>query len=427
MAATFVLVAPGEAGHALPMLAVCDALVRRRHRVVVCASARFAEATRSAGGEFAECRRYRALPDRMSAAPPAPRWLPQRIQPLWMYRRILVDTVRDLVADIEDAIAGLPVDGIVGDFLTGMGARYVAERRGVPYASLGPTPFAALDARGLPLLSPHPLARHLPPRVLAAGLDALFPLRRVRRELGLAAAPSGRAEFVQLAESDQLHLVLAHPEFVPQADPRPHHAFVGPMSFEPPRTEPSESAPELAIEPGTVLVATTTAPRDPGVFARAVQAVAELGVPVLATRAGATELPPDLGAHVRVVDHAPHELVLPRVRALVTHGGWGTVSRALRLGVPMVIIPLFGDQPAVAARAAALGVAYHVPLAEASVAVIRDKVAALLRDELVQARVREVARQLAELDPRRRTGELLERLVASRATNPSEVRAWATP
>ncbi len=422
MSATFVLVAPGEAGHAFPMLAVCDALVRRRHRVVVCASTRFAEATRSAGGEFVECTRYRALPDRMSAARPAPRYVPQRLRPLWMYRRILVETVRDLAADVEDGIAGQPVDCIVGDFLTGMGAKYVAERRGVPYASLGPTPFAALDARGLPLLSPHPLAQRIPSRILSSGLDALFPLRRLRRELELPDSPRGRAEFVQLAESDRLHVVLAHPEFVRQTAPRSHHAFVGPMAFEPPRTAPFE----LEIQPGTVLVATTTAPRDPGVFARTIQAVAGLGVPVLATRAGATELPPDPGEHVRIVDFAPHELVLPRVRALVTHGGWGTVSRALRLGVPMVIIPLFGDQPAVAARAAELGVAYHVPVRDATMEVIRDKVAALLRDDVVRARVREVARRIAELDPGRRTCELLEQLVANRVTPSVEVRAWAT-
>ena len=129
---------------------------------------------------------------------------------------------------------------------------------------------------------------------------------------------------------------------------------------------------------------------------------------------------------MRVIDFAPHEVVLPKVRALVTHGGWGTVSRALRLGVPMVIIPLFGDQPAIAARAAELGVAYHVPLRDATVEVIRDNVAALLRDDVVLARVRDVARRIAQLDPGRRTCELLEQLVANRVTNAVEVRAWAT-
>jgi len=422
MTATFVLVAPGEAGHAFPMLAVCEALVQRRNRVMVCASAQFAEATRSAGGEFVACTRYRALPERMAAAPPAPRWLPERLRPIWMYRRILVETVRDLVADVEAGIAGRPVDCIVGDFLTGMGAKYVAERRGLPYVSLGTTPFAALDARGLPLLSPNPIAQRIPSRILNSGLDVLFPLRRLRRELELPDSHRRRAEFLQLAESDQLHIVLAHPEFVGQTAIREHHAFVGPMSFAPSCT----ASPDLEIELGTVLVATTTAPRDPGVFARAVQAVAAIGVPVLATRAGATELPPDPGPHVRVIDFAPHEVVLPKVRALVTHGGWGTVSRALRLGVPMVIIPLFGDQPAIAARAAELGVAYHVPLRDATVEVIRDNVAALLRDDVVLARVRDVARRIEQLDPGRRTCELLEQLVANRVTNAVEVRAWAT-
>lgn len=423
MDASFALVAPGEAGHALPMLAVCDALVRGGHRVIVCASAKFADATRAAGGELVDCPRYRALPARMAAARPAPRWVPERLRPLWMYRRVLIETVRDLVADLEAGLDGRPIDGIVGDFLTGMGAKYVAERRRVPYISLGTTPFAALDAKGLPLLSPHPLAQRVPSRVLHAGLDLLFPLRRVRQELELPDSSHHRAEFLQLAESDRLHVVLAQPEFVPQSASRGHHAFVGPMAFDPSRTRPFD----VEIEPGTVLVTTTTAPRDPGVFARAIQAVAALGVPVLATRAGATALPADLGGRVKIVDFAPHEQVLPKVRALVTHGGWGTVSRALRLGVPMLIIPLFGDQPAIAARAAELGVAYHVPLRDATIEVIRDKVAALIRDDVVRARVREVAGQIEALDPGRTVCALLERLVAKSGVRSAEVRAWATP
>jgi len=54
---------------------------------------------------------------------------------------------------------------------------------------------------------------------------------------------------------------------------------------------------------------------------------------------------------VRLESFVPFDEVLPYVRAIVTHGGFGTVGRAFRLGVPMLIISEFGDSVATAVRA----------------------------------------------------------------------------
>ena len=43
--------------------------------------------------------------------------------------------------------------------------------------------------------------------------------------------------------------------------------------------------------------------------------------------------------------YAPLKLLLPRARALVHHGGIGTVARALAEGTPQLIVPGVGDQP----------------------------------------------------------------------------------
>jgi len=53
----------------------------------------------------------------------------------------------------------------------------------------------------------------------------------------------------------------------------------------------------------------------------------------------------------------PHSAVLKRSGLLVSHAGHGVVAKALYYGVPMVLVPWGRDQPGVAARAAALGVA----------------------------------------------------------------------
>jgi UDP:flavonoid glycosyltransferase YjiC (YdhE family) len=75
---------------------------------------------------------------------------------------------------------------------------------------------------------------------------------------------------------------------------------------------------------------------------------------LLATGGGALasgDLPPD----VLAIGGAPHDRLLPRVAAVVHHGGAGTTGAALRAGRPSVICPFFGDQPFWARRVAALG------------------------------------------------------------------------
>jgi UDP:flavonoid glycosyltransferase YjiC (YdhE family) len=59
----------------------------------------------------------------------------------------------------------------------------------------------------------------------------------------------------------------------------------------------------------------------------------------LSTSSGST-LPPSL-FHI---GRCPHDWLLPRVAALVHHGGAGTVGAGLRLGIPTMCCPFFGDQ-----------------------------------------------------------------------------------
>ncbi len=56
------------------------------------------------------------------------------------------------------------------------------------------------------------------------------------------------------------------------------------------------------------------------------------------------------GGEVAVVRSAPHGQLFAEARALVTHAGMGTVTRALSCGVPLVCIPMGRDQLDVAAR-----------------------------------------------------------------------------
>jgi len=59
--------------------------------------------------------------------------------------------------------------------------------------------------------------------------------------------------------------------------------------------------------------------------------------------------------HVRLERFIPHSAVLPYATVMVTQCGLGSVTRALAHGVPLLCIPLAGDQAENAARVVARG------------------------------------------------------------------------
>ena len=65
-------------------------------------------------------------------------------------------------------------------------------------------------------------------------------------------------------------------------------------------------------------------------------------------------------ANVEVVAAAPHSQILPHAALVVTHGGHGTVVKALAAGVPLVILPHGRDQADNAARITARGAGVKV-------------------------------------------------------------------
>lgn len=60
-------------------------------------------------------------------------------------------------------------------------------------------------------------------------------------------------------------------------------------------------------------------------------------------------------ADVCPAGEAAHEVLFPRMAAVVHHGGAGTTAAGLAAGVPNVVCPFFSDQPFWGRRVAALG------------------------------------------------------------------------
>jgi UDP:flavonoid glycosyltransferase YjiC (YdhE family) len=135
-----------------------------------------------------------------------------------------------------------------------------------------------------------------------------------------------------------------------------------------------------------------TTPHHRAVYRTALDAVADLPVRALLTTGRGLE-PGVLGAipaNVHVEEWVPQRDVLPRVAALVCHGGSGTLLGGLAAGVPLVIVPMFADQPHNGRLVAAAG---------AGLTLIKPDAAALqaaVQRALEAPEVRREARRLAE-------------------------------
>jgi UDP:flavonoid glycosyltransferase YjiC (YdhE family) len=92
------------------------------------------------------------------------------------------------------------------------------------------------------------------------------------------------------------------------------------------------------------------------VLGRVANALGTLDVRAVLTTGPALD-PANISAppNVSVVRSAPHEHVLRYAAAVVTHGGHGTVAKALAAGVPLLVLPIGRDQGDNAARVTAEG------------------------------------------------------------------------
>ena len=117
---------------------------------------------------------------------------------------------------------------------------------------------------------------------------------------------------------------------------------------------PGDERPLVYVTFGSV---TGTLPTAATLYASALEAAARLPARVLLTVGRETDIDA-LGpapANVRVEPWVPQADVLGRASVVVGHGGSGTTLGALAAGLPLVVVPLFADQPENARRVAAVG------------------------------------------------------------------------
>ncbi len=191
-----------------------------------------------------------------------------------------------------------------------------------------------------------------------------------------------------------------------------HHHYAGPLGiWEAPTELPSHLAEEGAP---WVLVSISSQTQDDIPLAEAaLAALADRPVRVVVT-VGPGHDPAELGpvpGNARVERTVPHAAILERGLLLVSHAGHGSVMKALWAGRPMVLVPWGRDQPGVAARAQALGVAEVVRRDRASSEALSAAVEAALASEPMREAAARSATRLRGRDAPAAAASLLETLL----------------
>jgi MGT family glycosyltransferase len=346
-------------GSVPPELAVVRKLVARGHRVVVLAGPPLQGAVEANGATF---RSWQRVPHRHDATEPDPfsdsslPGPPKVVQLL--LDRVIAGPARDYAAEVGAALDEHRSDALISSMLM-LGGMAAAEARGVPFVAMLPNCYL-LPCPGMPPFGTGWFpARGRTGRLRDAAINRLATrlwdrgvptFNTARAELGLAPL----AHVFDQHDTAARVLVLTSRAFDFPAELPPNVRYVGPQLDDPDWTEPAELPP--GDEPLVLVGMSSTFMDQADLLRRVVAALDQLPVRGLVTTG--PEIEPSAvpgAARIRVVRSAPHAAVLPHAAAVVSHGGHGTVTKALAAGVPQLALPLGRDQPNNAARVVAAG------------------------------------------------------------------------
>lgn len=294
-----------------------------------------------------------------------------------LYRHMFLGDIADMTRDIVDLAGQCEAELIVTDVLM-PGGGLAAELTGLPWVSLSCAPLPELDS----------FRAFLPEPAVAS-----FAPQGTRESLGL---PADDDRNLLGRTSGRLHLIPTTPFFAGFPELPAQVTLVGPLVPLP----PGRQAQAPSARP-CVAVTTSSNPMSQLALVEArylsavVDALAGLDLTGLVTHE-ATGRPP---ANVRFLGRTPHDALFDQCAAVVTHGGWGAVSRALLRGLPLVLVPFYGDQPYIAARCADLGTGIVLPADTVTAAALREAIQAVIEEPRYAKAAAGLAAELLAADP----------------------------
>ncbi|KAK8069503.1 UDP-glucoronosyl and UDP-glucosyl transferase domain-containing protein [Apiospora phragmitis] len=366
-------------GHVLPMQAVAQALVQRGHEVVWLASPDQKARVEASGAQFVATDEVVKVDTMLKTTEPTT--LEGCVEALFGGR------LAAQVADLRRILASYAPDCLLNDALP-QGAAALYDLGEVPFfATLGVVPLYLPDA-----------GEHAPTSALGTLLSQhrwTLPVINPQRE-ALGLKPLSESDVVQY--SAQLHIQASCPSLeYHQAMPQTH--YVGPLVSQ------QTKSPDLPVWWDDVLAAASSGRHiigiTQGTFAMdptsllipAIEALQDdpsllLVVPSpheenIRARLGTTlslKESQESESNVRVAPWVPYDQLLPLCSALVTNGGYGSVTQALAAGVPLVCAGTSEDKKDTAARVRHVGAGVDLGTERPGVESMRAAVKAVLKD-----------------------------------------------
>lgn len=353
----FIVIAIGTAGDVYPLLGLSRAMAASGHRVSFCTSPFFQEIVERSGLRFlplGTVEQYRSTVDDPAL------WKGRTsLKTLWSG---VTTTIRPLFqllyeqVDNETVLAGHPWS---------FGARLLQEKYGVPLITLQVSPSTFLSARHPPVHKQLPIPKFLPYPVRASLLWAFErgildrlcapDINKLRNELEL---PPIHRVISRWMHSPQGVVGLFPEWFAPvQADWPAGVRLTGfPLFDDSDGYRFDEELEDFLSDGHSPILFTHGSTMVDSVLytnaaATAVDEVKSKGIILSGQAASLPELSPNL----LIRSYVPFSKILPRAKAIVHHGGIGTVAQALAAGVPQLITPYAHDQHDNAERVERLG------------------------------------------------------------------------
>ena len=411
----FLITALGSYGDVYPFVGLGAALRARGHEVAVITNPYFQDVVEGARLDFLAIGKREDY-QRLTEIPHM--WHPI-LGPIQVMRKVTVKILRELYSILEANYR--PAETVLVAHMLDMSSRVFQEKHGAPLASVQLAPlmlrsFEQSSRYGTLLMGdrvPRWLRRTQFWMADRLVIDRIIgpELNTLRGDLGL-----GRVKFIMREWWFSPQLVLGlFPEWYasPQPDWPPSVRVTGfPLWDE---TTPGGLSPEVEeflAEGGRPIVFTPGSAMSQGepFFQAAVEACEELGRRGILLTKYPGQLPQSLPGSVRYFDYLPFSLLLPRVAALVHHGGIGTCAQGLAAGVPQLLMPMAYDQPDNAARLERLGVARALSKRKFRGPNVAHVLGELVEDPEVQTNCRRLAGQCDGRVFLERACELLEQL-----------------
>jgi len=394
----FLVAAFGDAGHAFPAIALGRALARRGHEVTIETWEERRAAVEDSGLGFVAAEEYRMFPppdpgsEEGSHAAEAARALLPLLEE--MRPHVVVSDILTLAPALAAELAEIPLATLIPHI-------YPVVEPGLPFFAIGLRPPRTRFGRRVWRES------H---RMLEIGLEhGRRDLNSQRERIGLP--PTERFHG---GISTELALVGTFPQLeYPRRWPQGVE-ITGPMTFELPH-------PDIELPQGEgplILVAPSTAHDSRNRLVRtALRAFAGRPVRLVATTNRVRPQEPiEVPDNAVLVDWLSYSQLMPAADLVISHGGHGTVARALGAGTPLLITPFTGDMSETAMRVASAGAGLSLPWRLCMPGPLRWAAERLLEEPSFGERARAIAAWGREHDGSERGAELVERLARTRAT-----------